>query len=162
MGIRRAEVKDAGALAAGMKVVVDEGRWLETQSDRPVDQLTRMFRSGLEDQHILLVVEQEDGIVGSIGIHPTKVEGVHDLGMWMLREFRGQGWGRRLVEAALDEAQARGIRKVQLEVFPDNARALALYMSCGFEIEGVRRHHYPRLDGSFRSAVLMACFLDVF
>jgi RimJ/RimL family protein N-acetyltransferase len=160
MEIRPAEVSDAGALAAGMKAVVDEGRWLETQSDRPVEQLTEMFRSGLEDEHILFVVEKGGEIVGSIGIHPTRVHGVHSLGMWMLRDFRGQGWGRRLVQAALDEAEARGIRKVELEVFPDNGRAIALYAACGFELEGLKRDHYPRLDGTYRSAVLMARFLD--
>jgi putative acetyltransferase len=78
--------------------------------------------------------------------------------MWILPEFRGQRWGRRLVDAALEEARARGIRKVELEVFPDNGSAIALYSSSGFEIEGVRRNHYPRLDGSLRSAVLMAHF----
>jgi ribosomal protein S18 acetylase RimI-like enzyme len=160
MEIRPAEVSDARALAAGMKAVVDEGRWLETESDRPVEQLTEMFRSGLEDEHILFVVVKGGEIVGSIGIHPTRVHGVHSLGMWMLRDFRGQGWGRRLVQAALDEAQARGVRKVELEVFPDNGRAIALYTGCGFEIEGLKRDHYPRLDGTYRSAVLMARFLD--
>jgi ribosomal protein S18 acetylase RimI-like enzyme len=60
----------------------------------------------------------------------------------------------------LDEAQARGIRKVELEVFPDNGRAIALYAACGFEIEGLKRDRYPRLDGTYRSAVPMPCFLD--
>lgn len=160
MEIRPAEIRDVGALAAGMMAVVEEGRWLATQSDRTVEQLTEMFRSGLEDEDILFVVEHEGQIVGSIGIHPTAVAGVHGLGMWMLRDLRGQGWGRRLVETGLDEAKARGVRKVELEVFPDNGRALALYASCGFEIEGFRRDHYPRLDGSVRSAVLMARLLD--
>jgi RimJ/RimL family protein N-acetyltransferase len=45
-------------------------------------------------------------------------------------------------------------------VFPDNGRGIALYAGCGFEIEGVKRDHYPRLDGTYRSAVLMARFLD--
>ena len=49
-----------------------------------------------------------------------------------------------------------GAHKVELEVWPDNARAIALYLSAGFEIEGFRRDHYRRRDGTLRSAVLMA------
>ena len=79
--------------------------------------------------------------------------------MSILKEFRGQGWGRQLIDAALDAARSRGVFKLELEVFPDNARAVALYVSSGFEIEGYRRQHYPRLDGSRRSALLMARFL---
>ena len=157
--MRGAEIQDAEALATQMKVVVEEGRWLATQSDRSVEELTEMFRSGLERDDIILVVEHGGGIVGSIGIHPTGIDGVYGLGMWLLPDFRGQGWGRRLIEAALEAAQARGVRKVELEVFPDNGRAIALYASSGFEIEGVKRDHYPRLDGSVRSALLMARFL---
>ena len=45
-------------------------------------------------------------------------------------------------------------------MFPDNGRAIALYVSLGFEVEGIRRDHYARLDGSVRSAVLMARLLS--
>ena len=53
------------------------------------------------------------------------------------------------------------MHKVELEVFPDNAAAIGLYRSFGFEQEGLRRDHYRREDGSLRSALLMArLFVD--
>jgi putative acetyltransferase len=159
MQIRRATVKDAADLAEQMKLVADEGEWLATQRDRSVDQLTEMFRSGLTGGDILFALEDGRRIVGGIGIHPAGIEGVHHLGMSILKDFRGQGWGRRLIDAALDEARRRGVVKVILEVWPDNGRAISLYASCGFEIEGYKRDHYQRLDGSIRSSVMMARFL---
>ncbi|MEA2198517.1 MAG: hypothetical protein QOJ25_2568 [Solirubrobacteraceae bacterium] len=36
------------------------------------------------------------------------------------------------------------------------ARAIALYVSAGFEVEGLGRNHYLRRDGSRRSALIMA------
>ena len=159
MKIRRAGVGDAAQHASQMRVVVDEERWLATQSDRTVEQLTEMFRSGLEEGHLLFVLEDERRIVGAAGIHPTHVGGVHSLGMWILPEYRGKGSGRGLVEAALEAARAEGVRKVELDVFPDNGPAIALYASMGFEVEGLRRDHYPRLDGSLRSVLIMARFL---
>jgi ribosomal protein S18 acetylase RimI-like enzyme len=157
--IRPALREDASALAEQMKAVVDEGRWLATESDQTLAQLTERFRSALEDAHILLVLEHEGRIVGALGIHPTSVEGVHSLGLSILREFRGQGWGRRMIDSALDTAREHAVRKVVLDAFADNGRAIALYTSCGFEIEGFKRNHYQRRDGSVRSAIPMARFL---
>jgi RimJ/RimL family protein N-acetyltransferase len=157
--IRRARVEDVEELAVGMKVVVDEDRWLATQSDRTVEQLREMFRSGLEEGHILFALKDGRRIVGAVGVHPTRVRGVHSLGMWILAEHRGEGSGRRLLDAALEAARGEGIRKLELEVFPDNVAAIALYASAGFEVEGLRRGHYERLDGSLRSTLLMARFV---
>jgi ribosomal protein S18 acetylase RimI-like enzyme len=55
---------------------------------------------------------------------------VHDLAV--LPEYRGRGGGRALLEAATAHARKRGCAKVTLEVREDNARARALYASCGF------------------------------
>lgn len=159
MEIRRARPEDAAQLAEQMKAVVDEGRWLATESDRTIDQLTAMFRAGLEEGHILFVLEDDSRVVGAIGAHPTGAAGVLDLGMSILAEHRGQGWGRRLLDAALAAAEAEGVRKITLEVFPDNGRAIALYAAAGFQVEGLKRNHYLREDGSLRSALLMARFL---
>jgi ribosomal protein S18 acetylase RimI-like enzyme len=158
MEIRRALPHDAAAVAQQMKTVADEGRWLATQSDRGVEELADMFREGLAAGNILFVLEHEQRVVGMAGLNPTGIDGVHNLGMSILPEFRGQGWGRRLLNRLLDAARAAGIRKIVLEVFPENGRAIALYASSGFEVEGFKRDHYPRLDGSKRSAILMAHF----
>jgi ribosomal protein S18 acetylase RimI-like enzyme len=74
-------------------------------------------------------------------------------------EARGRGAGRALLETALAHARSHGIHKVELEAWVDNARAIALYSGAGFEVEGVRRDHYRRRDGSLRSTVLMAVHL---
>ncbi|HTX32092.1 MAG TPA: GNAT family N-acetyltransferase [Solirubrobacteraceae bacterium] len=159
MQVRPARASDAVGWAEQIKAVADEGRWIATEGDRTVEDIAERFRSADAEDQIMLVLEDAGRIVGGIGIHPTGIEGVHTLGMSILKEFRGQGWGRQLVAAALQEARGRGIVKVVLEVWPDNGRAIALYASAGFEIEGYKRHHYPRLDGSRRSAVMMALFL---
>lgn len=159
MEIRPARETDAIGWGEQVQAVAAEGRWIATQGDRPVEELAERFRTAMEAGHILFVLVDGDRIVGGIGIHPTEISDVHFLGMSILGEFRGHGWGRRLVEAALEEARARGVVKVVLEVFPDNGRAISLYASTGFEVEGYKRDHYPRVDGSRRSALMMARFL---
>lgn len=86
---------------------------------------------------------------------PTAIEGVLSLGMWIAQSHRGRGGGRRLIEAAL-AAWPEGVHKIELEVWPDNEAAIALYEVTGFEPEGLRRNHYRRRDGSLRSALIMS------
>jgi len=156
MEVRPARIEDCEGIARGMKVVVEEGRWLATAQGTPVEDLTERFRAAVQwDGHLLFVLEDDGELVGAAGLHPTPADGVLNLGMWILAERRGRGGGRMLIEAALAAVPA-GVHKVELEVFPDNEAAIALYRSLGFEEEGLRRAHHRREDGSLRSALLMA------
>lgn len=56
---------------------------------------------------------------------------IHDLAV--SPESRGQGIGRKLLAAIEADARALGCCKVTLEVRTDNARAMGLYRSAGFE-----------------------------
>jgi len=54
-------------------------------------------------------------------------------------ESGGRGLGRSLLLAAVREARSRGLRRLELTVMEHNRRALGLYLSCGFQVEGLRR-----------------------
>ena len=56
----------------------------------------------------------------------------------------GSGIGRALLDASLEEAAARKLRAVYLEVRDSNARARHLYGSRGFVEIGRRRSYYRR------------------
>lgn len=156
MKVRPATLEDCERLGEGMKTVVDEGRWLATESNTSADELADRFRNAVQHpDHVLLVLEEGETLIGCIGLHPAPAQGVLTLGMWVLAEWRGRGGGRMLVEAAL-AARPDDVHKIELEAFPDNAPALDLYRSLGFEQEGLRRDHYRRLDGTLCSAVIMA------
>lgn len=160
MRVREATASDVSAIAAGMKLVVDEGRWLATQpSTTEAQLLSRFSRAVASGRTIVGVAEGDDGrIVGSVGLHGAEPPGVWSLGMWVLAGERGRGIGRRLIEFVFEQAEDHAIRKIELEVFVDNEAALALYSAVGFEREGVLRDHYEREDGTLRSAILMAYF----
>lgn len=51
-------------------------------------------------------------------------------------EVRGQGIGKSLVRASLDWLSEVGVRRVRLEVRPDNVAALSLYRALGFQVRG--------------------------
>ena len=63
------------------------------------------------------------------------------LGIALFAPFRGRGFGRRLMRAALDAARAAGRAQVALTVHPQNP-AIALYESCGFEKVAMRSTYH--------------------
>ena len=104
----------------------------------------------------LWVLEDESGRqVGHAAVEES-VPGVLTFGMAILPEARGRGGGRALVAAVQDHARATGAHKISIEVWTDNAPAIALYAATGFEVEGLRREHYRRRDGRLRSTLIMA------
>ncbi len=70
------------------------------------------------------------------------------FGIGLRKRAQDQGWGRRLAEAILAEADARGFPEVHLGVNKDNPRAIALYQSLGWTIIGEIDSNCP--DGSWR------------
>ena len=65
------------------------------------------------------------------------------------------GAGRRLVEAAMEEAQGRGAHKLSLRVLGSNTSARLLYEACGFAVEGILGAEFL-LNGRYVDDVLMA------
>jgi ribosomal protein S18 acetylase RimI-like enzyme len=70
--------------------------------------------------------------------------------------WQGRGVGASLLGAAIELAdQWLNLTRLELTVFTDNARAIALYKRCGFDIEGTLRQYAFR-DGAFVDAYGMA------
>ena len=160
MRVRLATDDDAEASAAVVAAVAEEGRWLGTVP--PVDVAARaaQMREWVARRDGLFVLEDDEGrVVGCLGLHRHGARGVASLGMCIVADARGRGGGRMLMDAALDWLRDSDMHKVDLEVWPDNERAISLYERYGFEVEGTRRDHYLRQDGSLRSSVIMAKLL---
>jgi ribosomal protein S18 acetylase RimI-like enzyme len=62
--------------------------------------------------------------------------------------LRGQGWGKRLLEAGFTWMKQEDLSTCRAEVKADNHTARKLYAACGFH-EGVLMHDYyaPGVDG---------------
>jgi len=53
--------------------------------------------------------------------------------LYVEADYRNQGVGRKLIEAAIHFAKGEGATYIQLETMPDNITAQRLYESIGFE-----------------------------
>jgi RimJ/RimL family protein N-acetyltransferase len=160
MRVRPVTPADFEELARGFKIVVDEKRWVAIQPPISEAELVENLRGRIEEGRLLFTLEDPDAeggpaLVGHIDLHPTRVDGVWALGMWVLPGARGKGGGRMLLEAAID-ARPADVHKIELEVWPHNEGAIALYERLDFEREGLRRDHYRRRDGNLHSSLIMA------
>jgi len=107
-----------------------------------------------------LAAELNGEVVGSAGLHPVGAQmrrrHAMTLGISVARESQGLGVGSALMAALCDYADRWvGALRIELCVYTDNERALALYRKFGFFIEGTHRGYAMR-DGEYVDAYAMA------
>lgn len=155
--VRPARLADDAALQP-----IDLATWTAEVSPSPSTGLAPVL--GAATVADVLVAEQDGVVLGYVRLEqpgplPSHAHVLVVNGLAVEPARQGQGIGRRLLEAALEEARRRGARKVSLRVLAPNTRARRLYESCGFVQEGVLREEFL-LDGAHVDDVLMAHHLD--
>jgi putative acetyltransferase len=157
--IRAAEPSDVPAISATM---TDPGVIHGTLQIPYTSEALRKERFTFTDLHtVFLVAEPIEGgdPIGNIGLHRnTRPRRIHTagLGMSVRDAWQGRGVGSALMAAVLDVADRWWqVRRVHLEVFADNAPAIALYRKFGFEVEGTLRQDAFR-DGEYVDSLVMA------
>lgn len=158
--IRPSDPQDELALAG-----IDLATWSPDVTPAPAREpgAARFFKEGVRPEDVL-VAETEGGVVGYVLLQQTIPLPSHSHvldvnGLAVDPAYQGQGVGRRLVDAAKQEARRRGVRKLSLRVLAPNASARRLYESCGFTVEGVLRAEFM-LEGQLVDDVLMGCRID--
>lgn len=158
--IRPIELRDAAAMHA-MRIMPGVQ---ETISGIYTERITSAedFIRNLTPNDFQLVAEvMTDGewkLVGSVGLSidpKPRRRHVALMGIMVRTEWQGRGIGRRLLERILDLADNwLMLARVELTVFAANERAVALYKSFGFEIEG-RLKSAMVLDGKYADELIM-------
>ena len=110
------------------------------------DMLKYHVNWGRMGDQALVAVNSEDDPVGAVWFRllqgAEKGYGYVDdqtpeLGIAVVEAVRGQGLGRHLMKAIMDQAKKEGYKKISLSVDPDNIGAVELYRGIGFVDVGV-------------------------
>lgn len=111
------------------------------------------------DDHIFVAVLEDGTVIGSAGLQVCtnpRMRHVGTLGMLVHTEFQNQGIGTALMKTVLELADNwLMLRRVELEVYADNQRAVRLYERFGFETEGRKRQAAVK-HGAYVDELLMA------
>jgi len=124
-------------------------------AEPPVD-VEKRAASWTLDGTIVAVAGGE--VIGSIHVHASG-HGFGEIGMAIVREWRGRGVGSALMEAAIAWARENNLHKLSLGVFAHNTAGLALYRKYGFVEEGRRIKHYRRQSGELWDSIEMGLLL---
>jgi ribosomal protein S18 acetylase RimI-like enzyme len=138
--------------------VARERRFLAIVDGFPPEQVAVWVAANRARGNPLHVALDGERVVGWCEIRREALPGREHggvLGIGVRAAYRRQGLGRRLMLAALTEAQARGFERVELWVRAPNVAAIALYTTFGFVVEG-RRRDAVRLDAGPEDELLMA------
>jgi putative acetyltransferase len=157
ISIRSAEPSDAEAIHAILRCPGVVANTLQLPW-RPLDYTRGRFTSSEGERYSLVAVVGER-VVGHLGLHildnPRRRD-VGTFGMAVHDDFQGRGVGSALMGAMIDLADNwLGLRRIEMEVWADNARAVHLYERFGFVVEGTGVQH-ARRAGELVDAYFMA------
>lgn len=140
--IRRAEPDDFEGF---WRIFVDHEAHSGTlQLPYPSRETWRKRLAETADGHYMFVACAGDEVIGNAGLHPLGISPrrAHAMmiGIAVPSAWQGKGVGTALMRTLCDLADGwLNVIRLELTVFTDNERAIALYRKFGFEIEGTHR-----------------------
>jgi RimJ/RimL family protein N-acetyltransferase len=147
--IRATTDEDCLALARIFATVAEERDGIATEPPVDVEDRAAVWRLDGD-----MLAEVEGKPIGSIHVERSR-HGFGEIGMAVLKEWRGRGVGSALLAAAIEWARAEGLHKLSLEVFPHNEAAIGLYRKFGFVEEGRLVKQYRRQNGELWDVIQM-------
>jgi phosphinothricin acetyltransferase len=157
VSVRLAAIGDAAAICRIYNQgIEDRLATLETELRTPAEREAWLRARG--PRHPVLVVEAGAQVVawGSLNsFNPRPAyEHVADFSVYVEREWRGKGVGRRLLGRLVEVARELGYHKTVLAAFPFNAPGISLYRRLGFREVGIYREQ-GLLDGKWVDVIVM-------
>ncbi|WP_083232621.1 GNAT family acetyltransferase [Endozoicomonas atrinae] len=155
--IRHAEVSDLKAVGEFFRdpEVTRQTSQIPYRSQDYWDSLFSMD----DKNHIQLVAESSGQILGHLGLriqdNPRRKH-CASFGITIHPNAQGKGIGKQLMAAMVELADSwLNLVRIELDVYTDNSRAIALYQGFGFEIEGESKCDSFR-DGQWANSYRMS------
>ncbi len=160
--IRPARAEDAAMIIEAINQVAAEKRYLTMEHfEATVEQEQAYIANLAYNGDLFLVALHENKIIGTLTALRAKGtyrSHVAEFGLSLLAQYRDSGIGSKLITILLRWCKAAGIEKLNLEVFHDNSRAIALYQKMGFRTEGIRKRQI-KIDNRYIDLIQMTLFI---
>src|ERR1044072_2461166 len=103
------------------------------------------------------VMRDGETVLGWAALSPVSkryvYRGVAEVTVYVSENAQGQGIGRTLLEALIEESEKNGMWTLQASIFPENTASVQLHLRCGFREVG-RRERIAMLNGAWRDTLL--------
>lgn len=143
MQIRRIQAQDVPSFLALWAQVYSEGAFLAKKPPLESKVLQVVERVVREQIPNFVAIDGRE-LIGAVEVFPGSMCGFEDecadrrgyLGIQLAHSYRGKGFGRHLLQAAIDDAKRFGFEVIELTVFQSNIAAIELYEKLGFKHTG--------------------------
>jgi phosphinothricin acetyltransferase len=154
MKARPATPADAPAIARIYSAGIEERVATFETRPRSAADVERWF----DGVHPVVVVEDGGCIVGFASTSPYRPRECYakiaEFSVYVARDYRGRGVGRRALEALIQEAAAAGLHKLVSRIFPENVASRTACRSVGFREVGIYKAH-GELEGVWKDCVIV-------
>ena len=151
---RRASPADAGAIARIYNEGIEDRIATFETRPRSAEDVARWF-DGL---HPAVVAEDGGRIVGfasTSSYRPRECYAkIAEFSVYVAREDRGRGVGRRALDALIVASAQAGLHKLVSRIFPENVASRAACRSVGFREVGIYKAH-GQLEGVWKDCVIV-------
>ena len=113
------------------------------------------------DSHVTtcrLIVAKDDSMLGWAALTPVSgrcvYAGVGEVSVYVGQSARGQGIGKILLKALIDESEKNNFWTLQSGVFPENKASLRIHEELGFRLIGSRQK-IGKMNGVWRDTLLL-------
>lgn len=155
---------DAAGVLALDHACAELGEGMVLDRDQLGDDVTEVERRSIGSAlQRVFVVECAGEIAGYASVKklfPARLRHVGVLAVAVHPAFQRRGFGRALVCEVISWAERGDVCRLELYVRSDNARAISLYRSVGFELEGIRRGFIKTSSGDLIDDFIMVRFLQ--
>lgn len=108
--------------------------------------------------HAIVVAESGGEVVGfasTSSYRPRECYAkIAEFSVYVARDHRGRGVGRRALEALVEESRKAGLHKLVSRIFPENTASRAACRAAGFREVGIYKAH-GQLEGAWKDCVIV-------
>ena len=154
MTIRRATKADAGAIARIYNQGIEDRIATFETRPRTAEEIAGWFDS----VHPVVVAKEDGRIVGfasTSSYRPRECYAkIAEFSVYVARDHRGRGVGRRALEALIEESRKAGLHKLVSRIFPENVASRAACRAAGFREVGIYKAH-GQLEDVWKDCVIV-------
>lgn len=107
----------------------------------------RFFRNLQKHRRVEIVIAKYDGrLVGFLGLWRLGryMQHVAGVGVSVHPDYWGNGIATQLIEFAIDTAQAKGIKRLEIETLAENSAMRRVAEKAGFKLESIRKNRIQK------------------
>jgi putative acetyltransferase len=164
MNIRTATIKDLEKIKTLYQAVARSGDGIARNEDEITDQYIENFITKSSESGLIIVAENpanSEELIGEVHAYTPGVEVFNhilsELTIVVHPEFQGKKIGRTIFTIFLEEVglNRHDIGRVELVARESNTKAIKLYQSLGFMIEGRLEMRIKTADGNYEADIPM-------